>query len=66
MAKNKNNNPVWSERIKKNRNSIFNKLGSSINVDKRLFKEDIQASQAHVEMLFKQKIKTTRQFGILE
>ncbi len=56
MAKNKNNNPVWSERIKKNRNSIFNKLGSSINVDKRLFKEDIQASQAHVEMLFKQKI----------
>ena len=56
MAKNKNNKPVWSERIKKNRNSIFNKLGSSINVDKRLFKEDIQASQAHVEMLFKQKI----------
>ena len=56
MAKNKNNNPVWSERIKKNRNSIFNKLGSSINVDKRLFKEDIQASQAHVEMLFRQKI----------
>jgi len=56
MTKNKNNNPVWSERIKKNRNSIFNKLGSSINVDKRLFKEDIQASQAHVEMLFKQKI----------
>ena len=56
MTKNKNNNPVWSERIKKNRNSIFNKLGSSINVDKRLFKEDIQASQAHVEMLFRQKI----------
>ncbi len=56
MTKNKNNNPVWSERIKKNSNSIFNKLGSSINVDKRLFKEDIQASQAHVEMLFRQKI----------
>ena len=56
MAKNKNNNPVWSERIQKNNNSVFKKVGSSINIDKRLFKEDIEGSVAHVEMLFKQKI----------
>ena len=32
------------------------KVSSSIGVDKRLFKEDIIASIAHVEMLNKQKI----------
>ena len=56
MSKNKNNKAVWSSRIKKNSSSIFKKVGSSINIDKRLFKEDILASLAHVEMLFKQKI----------
>ena len=33
-------------------------MGSSIDVDKRLYKEDITGSIAHVEMLFKQKIIT--------
>ena len=56
MPKNKKNNPIWSERINDKGNSLFKKVGSSINVDKRLFREDIQGSQAHVEMLFKQKI----------
>lgn len=56
MSKNKNNNAVWGTRIKKDSSSIFKKVGSSINIDKRLFKEDILASTAHVEMLFKQKI----------
>ena len=56
MSKNKNNKAVWSLRIKKNSSSIFKKVGSSIYVDKRLFKEDISGSIAHVEMLFKQKI----------
>ena len=45
-------------RIKKNTSSIFQKVGSSIDVDKRLYKEDIIGSIAHVEMLFKQKIIT--------
>ena len=58
MSKNKNNKVVWSLRIKKDSSSIFKKAGSSINIDKRLFKEDILASTAHVEMLFKQKIIT--------
>ena len=56
MSKNKNNKAVWNIRIKKDSSSIFKKVGSSINIDKRLFKEDILASTAHVEMLFKQKI----------
>ena len=56
MIQNKNNKAIWNTRIKKNTSSIFKKVGSSIDVDKRLFKEDIQGSIAHVEMLFKQKI----------
>ena len=35
---------------------LFSKIGSSIDIDKRLYKEDITGSIAHVEMLFKQKI----------
>tara|TARA_B100001175_G_scaffold32784_1_gene23935 strand:+ start:2637 stop:3968 length:1332 start_codon:yes stop_codon:yes gene_type:complete len=35
---------------------MYEKLGSSLAIDKRLYDEDIEASSAHVEMLFKQKI----------
>ena len=56
MAKNKNNQAIWSTRIKKNASSLFQKVGNSIDIDRRLYKEDIQGSIAHVEMLFKQKI----------
>ena len=56
MSKNKNNKPVWSSRIKQKDISTFQRVGSSLNIDKRLFKEDIAASIAHVEMLEKQKI----------
>ncbi|WP_440916873.1 argininosuccinate lyase [Candidatus Pelagibacter sp.] len=56
MSKNKNNQAIWGYRIKKNTSSIFQKVGNSIDVDKRLYEEDIIGSIAHVEMLFKQKI----------
>ena len=56
MAKNKNNQAIWNTRIKKNASPLFQKVGNSIDIDKRLYKEDIQGSIAHVEMLFKQKI----------
>ena len=56
MTKNKNNYAIWNTRIKNKTSGIFQKIGSSIDIDKRLFKEDITASIAHVEMLFKQKI----------
>ena len=60
MARNKNNQAIWNKRIKKNTSELFQEIGSSINVDKRLFKEDIQASLAHVEMLHKQKIISSK------
>ena len=56
MVKNKNNQAIWNTRIKKNTSTLFQKIGNSIDTDKRLYKEDIMGSIAHVEMLFKQKI----------
>ena len=56
MRKNKNNQSIWNSRIKNNTSLLFQRVGSSIEIDKRLYKEDIVGSIAHVEMLFKQKI----------
>ena len=56
MTKNKNNQAIWNTRIKKNISNLYQDIGSSIDIDKRLYKEDITGSIAHVEMLFKQKI----------
>ena len=56
MVKNKNNKAIWGSRIKREASTLFQKVGSSIEIDKKLFKEDILGSIAHVEMLFKQKI----------
>ena len=56
MVKNKNNKAIWNTRIKKNTSSFFQKVGNSLKIDKKLYKEDISASIVHVEMLFKQKI----------
>ena len=35
---------------------LFQKIGSSIEIDKNLYKQDILGSIVHVEMLFRQKI----------
>jgi len=56
MTKNKNNETIWGSRIKNKTSPLFQKVGNSIDIDKRLYKEDIAVSIAHVEMLFKQKI----------
>ena len=56
MVKNKNNKAIWGSRIKKDASILFQKVGNSIDIDKKLFKEDILGSIAHVEMLFRQKI----------
>jgi argininosuccinate lyase len=56
MVKNKNNKAIWGSRIKKDTSILFQKIGNSIDIDKKLFKEDILGSIAHVEMLFRQKI----------
>ena len=56
MTKNKNNQTIWNARVKANNSSLFQSIGNSIDIDKRLYKEDIAGSIAHVEMLFRQKI----------
>jgi len=56
MNKNKNNKAIWDSRIKKDISSLFQKIGSSVDIDKKLYKEDITGSIVHVEMLFRQKI----------
>ena len=53
--KNKNKT-VWSKRLKGKTSKSFQRIGSSINVDKRLYKQDIFASIVHTQMLIKQKI----------
>ena len=60
MAKNKYNQAIWKKRIKKNSSVLFQEIGSSIDIDKRLFKEDIRASIIHVEMLSKQRIVSSK------
>ena len=56
MSKNKNNQPIWENRINKSSKNLFKKVGGSLKIDKRLYHEDILASSVHVEMLFNQKI----------
>ena len=56
MRKNKNNKPIWGTRVGKNSSNLFKKVGGSLAIDKRLFKQDIEGSIAHVEMLHRQKI----------
>jgi len=56
MVKNKNNMAIWGSRIKKDTSTLFLKVGNSIDIDKKLFKEDILGSIVHVEMLFRQNI----------
>ena len=53
--KNKNK-AVWGTRFNKTTSKIFEKIGASIDVDKRLFEEDILGSIVHTKMLVKQKI----------
>lgn len=53
--KNKNK-AVWSARFNSATSKIFEKIGASIDIDKRLFEEDILGSIVHTQMLTKQKI----------
>ena len=53
--KNKNK-AVWGSRFNSTTSKIFEKIGASIDIDKRLFEEDILGSIVHTQMLVKQKI----------
>ena len=50
------NKTVWSHRVSRANSRNFQRIGSSINIDKRLYNEDIFASIVHAEMLIKQRI----------
>lgn len=47
---------LWGGRFNKATNNLVNDFNSSISVDSRMYKEDIQGSLAHVKMLGKQGI----------
>jgi Argininosuccinate lyase len=50
------NKTVWSNRLSNSNSKNFQRIGASINIDKRLYNEDIDASIVHAQMLSKQKI----------
>ena len=50
------NKTVWSSRFKSSTSKSFQRIGASINVDKRLYAQDIFASKIHTQMLIKKKI----------
>ena len=52
----KKNKAVWGGRFNSTTSKIFEQIGSSIDVDKRLFAEDILGSIVHAQMLIKKKI----------
>ena len=53
--KNKNKT-VWSKRLQGSPSKLFERIGASVHIDKRLYKQDIFASKVHTQMLIKQKI----------
>ena len=53
-------NPARNANLKKNASELLVKINSSIDIDSRLYCEDIEASIAHCKMLIKTKIVTLK------
>ena len=51
MVINKNNIAIWGSRIKKDASTLFQKVGNSIDIDKKLFQEDILGSIVHRDVI---------------
>ena len=49
-------NPARNVHLKKGPTKLLEDINASINIDQRLYQEDIQGSIAHATMLSKQKI----------
>ncbi|PPR78240.1 MAG: Argininosuccinate lyase [Alphaproteobacteria bacterium MarineAlpha2_Bin1] len=49
---------MWGGRFSENQDKVLSKINSSIGFDKRLFRQDLNASIAHCEMLIEQDIIT--------
>ena len=51
---------IWNSRFKKSLDEVALKFSSSIDVDGKMYNEDIDGSKAHVRMLMKQKIVSSK------
>ena len=60
MKKKLNHNTVWGKRMKGKTNNILLETNASIDVDKELYNEDIDASIIHCKMLAKQRVIPTK------
>ncbi len=60
MKKKFNHNTVWGKRMKGKTNNILLETNASIDVDKELYSEDIDASIIHCKMLAKQSVIPTK------
>ena len=49
------NKTIWSNRFKNKMSQSFQKIGSSIHIDKRLYEQDIAVSIVHTQMLIKKR-----------
>ena len=61
-----NNNKIWGGRFSTSPNELMEEFNSSIQFDKRLYKQDIEGSIVHAEMLCKQKIISEKDFKLIE
>ncbi len=56
---------IWGGRFKSPSNSIMLDINSSIDVDKNLYKQDIEGSTAHAKMLYEKKIINSNELRLI-
>ena len=61
-----NNSKIWGGRFSSSSNKLMEEFNSSIQFDKKLYKQDIEASIVHAEMLCKQKIISKKDFKLIK
>jgi len=62
----RNNSKIWGGRFSSSSNKLMEEFNSSIQFDKKLYKQDIEASIVHAEMLCKQKIISEKDFKLIK
>jgi len=62
----RNNSKIWGGRFSSSSNKSMEEFNSSVQFDKKLYKQDIQASIVHAEMLCKQKIISEKDFKLIK
>ncbi|MDG2457529.1 MAG: argininosuccinate lyase [Alphaproteobacteria bacterium] len=62
----RNNSKIWGGRFSSSSNKSMEEFNSSIQFDKKLYKQDIEASIVHAEMLCKQKIISEKDFKLIK